>query len=162
MRLSNTLSFTFSETEVVGKNIPDAIANAGLSDTFFDDTSRIIYIESAVPTTKGSLTNNLSVGDDWNFYLRNTYFGEVEEATNNIDPTVERIYGGKIVTDLTVGYNINEALRFTIGANNLLDIYPDKADDAFRSSGRFVYSRRSTQFGTGGRFLFARMNITLK
>jgi iron complex outermembrane receptor protein len=161
MRLSNTLSFTFSQTEVVGTNIPTAIVNAGLSDTFFDETSRI-YIESAVPTTKGSLTNNLSLGDQWNFYLRNTYFGEVEEATNNIDPLVNRTYGGKVITDLSVGYNVNETLRFTVGANNLLDVYPDKADDAFRSSGRFVYSRRSTQFGTGGRFLFARMNITLK
>tara|TARA_B100000809_G_scaffold265863_1_gene326121 strand:+ start:12357 stop:15206 length:2850 start_codon:yes stop_codon:yes gene_type:complete len=161
MRLSNTLSFTFSKTEVVGTNIPTAIVNAGLSDTFFDETSRI-YMESAVPNTKGSLTNNLSLGDQWNFYLRNTYFGEVEEATNNIDPLVNRTYGGKVITDLTVGYNVNETLRLTVGANNLLDVYPDKADDAFRSSGRFVYSRRSTQFGTGGRFLFARMNITLK
>ena len=161
MRLANTLSFTFSKTEVVGTNIPSAIENAGLSDTFFDETSRI-YIESAVPTTKGSLTNNLSLGNQWNFYLRNTYFGEVEEATNNIDPLVNRTYGGKVITDLSVGYSLNDALRFTVGANNLLDIYPDKADDAFRSSGRFVYSRRSTQFGTGGRFLFARMNITIK
>ena len=161
MRLENTLSFTFSKTEVVGTNIPTAIEDAGLSDTFFDETSRL-YLESAVPTTKGSLTNNLSLGDDWNFYLRNTYFGEVEEATNNTDPLVNRTYGGKVVTDLSVGYNVSETLRFTLGANNLLDIYPDEADDAFRSSGRFVYSRRSTQFGTGGRFLFARMNITLK
>ncbi len=161
MRLTNTLSFTFSQTEVVDTNIPDAIADAGLSDTFFDETSRI-FIEAAVPRTKGSLTNNLTLGDDWNFYLRNTYFGEVEEATNNIDPTVDRIYAGKLITDLSVGYNFNEALRLTIGANNIFDIYPDEADDAFRSSGRFIYSRRSTQFGTGGRYLFARMNITLK
>ncbi|MCF6308732.1 MAG: TonB-dependent receptor, partial [Flavobacteriaceae bacterium] len=161
MRLSNTLSFTFSQTEVVNTNIPGAIADAGLSDTFFDETSRI-FIEAAVPRTKGSLTNNLSLGDQWNFYLRNTYFGEVEEATNNIDPTVDRIYAGKLITDLSVGYSFSDGLRLTVGANNLLDIYPDEANDAFRSSGRFIYSRRSTQFGTGGRYLFARMNITLK
>ncbi len=161
MRLTNTFSFTYSGTEVVGVNIPEAIANAGLEETFFDRTSRI-YIESAVPTIKGSLTNNLALGDKWNFYLRNTYFGNVEEATNNIDPDVRRIYYGKTITDLTVGYNFSEAFRFTIGANNILDVYPDKTDKAFRSSGRFVYSRRSTQWGTGGRFLFARMNITIK
>lgn len=161
MRLSNTLSFTFSQTEVVDTNIPDAIADAGLSDTFFDETSRI-FIEAAVPRTKGSLTNNLTLGDQWNFYLRNTYFGEVEEATNNIDPNIDRIYAGKLITDLSVGYNFSENLRLTVGTNNIFDIYPDEANDAFRSSGRFIYSRRSTQFGTGGRYLFARMNITLK
>jgi len=161
MKLANTLSFTFSQTEVVGTNIPTAIEDAGLADTFFDRTSRI-YIESAVPNTQGTLANNLSIGQSWNIYLRNTYFGEVEEATNNIDPLVNRTYGGKLITDLSAGYNFSEAMRLTVGANNLFDIYPDKADDAFRSSGRFIYSRRSKQFGVGGRYIFARINILLK
>ncbi|MFT4697282.1 MAG: iron complex outermembrane receptor protein [Flavobacteriaceae bacterium] len=161
MKLANTLSFTYSTTEVSGKNIPAAIENAGLTDSFLDRTSEI-YIESAVPRTKGSLTNNLSIGEKWNIYLRNSYFGEVEEATNNIDPLVDRIYAGKLITDLSFSHNLTNTTRFTVGANNLLDVYPDEADDAFRSSGRFVYSRRSTQFGTGGRFLFARVNITIQ
>jgi len=161
MRLANTVSFTYSQTEVVETNIPNAIANAGLSETFFDATSRI-YIESAVPNTQGTFTNNLTVNQFWNIYLRNTYFGEVEEATNNTDPTINTMYAGKIVTDLSVGYNVNENVRFTVGANNLLDVYPDEAAEAFRSSGRFIYSRRSKQFGVAGRFLFARMNFVLK
>ena len=161
MKLSNTLSFTYSETEIADKNIPVAIENAGLTSNFLDRTSEI-YVEAAVPRTKGSLTNNLSIGDKWSVYLRNSYFGEVEEATNNIDPLVDRIYAGKLVTDLSFSHNLTDNMRFTIGANNLLDVYPDEADEAFRSSGRFNYSRRSTQFGTGGRFLFARLNLTLK
>ena len=161
MRLANTLSFTFSQTEVVGTNIPTAIENAGLADTFFDRTSRI-YIESAVPNTQGTLANNLSIGDKWNIYMRNTYFGNVEEATNNVDPNVRRTYYGKTITDLSAGYSFSEALRLTIGANNLLDVYPDKAAEEFRSSGRFIYSRRSKQWGVGGRYLFARVNILLK
>ncbi len=161
MQLTNTLSFTVSKTTVEGMNIPTAIANAGLTDTYFDRTSRI-YIEAAVPRTKGTLTNNLRINDDWNIFLRNSYFGEVEEATNNDDPDVNRIYGGKVVTDLTFSHNFTEGVKFTVGANNLLDVYPDEADDAFRSSGRFIYSRRSTQFGVGGRSIFARLNILIK
>jgi len=161
MRLTNTLSLTVSKTTVEGVNIPTAIANAGLTDTYFDRTSRI-YIEAAVPRTKGTLTNNLKVNDDWNFFLRNSYFGEVEEATNNDDPDVSRLYAGKIITDLSVAHNFSEGLKFTLGANNLLDVYPDESDDAFRSSGRFIYSRRSTQFGTGGLHVFARFNILIK
>jgi iron complex outermembrane receptor protein len=161
MKLTNTLSFTVSKTTVEGKNIPAAIANAGLTDTYFDETSRI-YVESAVPRTKGTLTNNLRINDDWNIFLRNTYFGEVEEATNNDDPDVSRLYAGKVVTDLSFSHNFADGVKFTVGANNLLDVYPDEADDAFRSSGRFIYSRRSTQFGTGGRNVFARLNILIK
>ncbi|MFI8378206.1 TonB-dependent receptor plug domain-containing protein [Leeuwenhoekiella sp. NPDC079379] len=160
MRLKSTLSFTVSKTTIENINVPDAISAAGLTDTYFDRTSEL-YIEAAVPRTKGSLSNSLSVGNDWNFNLRNTYFGEVEEATNNIDPTVDRIYGGKIITDLSASYSLSSAMRLTIGSNNLLDVYPDKSDAAFQSDGRFLYSRRSTQFGIDGRYLFARLSITL-
>jgi iron complex outermembrane receptor protein len=161
VRLDNILAFTLSETTVENVKVPTAVANAGLSDTYFDPTSRI-YLESAVPTTKGTLSNNLTVGDNWNFFLRNSYFGEVMEATNNSDPTINTRYGGKIITDLTIGYNVSENLKLMIGANNLLDVYPDKNDPAFRSGGRFVYSRRSVQFGTNGRHLFARLSFKLK
>ena len=161
IRIKNTLAFTFSETSVESVKVPSAVANAGLSDTYFDPTSRI-YLESAVPTTKGTLSNSVSVGDNWKFFLRNSYFGEVMEATNNNDPTVDTTFGGKIVTDLTAGYNFSESLSLTVGANNLLDVYPDENDPAFRSSGRFIYSRRSVQFGTNGRHLFARLSFTLR
>jgi iron complex outermembrane receptor protein len=43
-----------------------------------------------------------------------------------------------------------------------LDVYPDEADPAFQSSGRFVYSRRSPQFSLGGRHVFGRLAFTLK
>ncbi len=159
--LTNTLAFTFSETTVEEVKVPEAIANAGLSDTYFDPTSRI-YLESAVPTTKGNLSHNLKVGDHWNFFLRNGYFGEVEEATNNDDPTIDTTFGGKVITDLTVGYNFSSNLRLTVGANNLLDVYPDENDPAFRSDGRFIYSRRSVQFGTNGRHVFGRLTFKIR
>ncbi|WP_222981480.1 TonB-dependent receptor [Flagellimonas meishanensis] len=160
MSLTNTLAFTLSETSVENVKVPTAVANAGLSDTYFDPTSRI-FLESAVPTTKGNLSHNLRVGDNWNFFLRNSYFGEVEEATNNDDPTVDTTFGAKIITDLTVGYNFSPNFRLTVGANNLLDVYPDENDPAFRSDGRFIYSRRSVQFGTNGRYLFGRLTFKI-
>ncbi len=159
--LTNTLAFTFSETTVEEVKVPDAIANAGLSDTYFDPTSRI-YLESAVPTTKGNLSHNLKIGDNWNFFIRNGYFGEVQEATNENDPSIDYTFGAKIITDLTVGYNFTENATFTIGANNLLDVYPDENDPAFRSSGRFIYSRRSVQFGQNGRYVFGRLTFKIK
>lgn len=159
--LTNTLAFTFSETTVEKVKVPEAVANAGLSDTYFDPTSRI-YLESAVPTTKGNLSHNLKVGDHWNFFLRNGYFGEVEEATNNDDPTIDTTFGGKVITDLTVGYDFSSNLRLTVGANNLLDVYPDENDPAFRSDGRFIYSRRSVQFGTNGRHVFGRLTFKIR
>jgi len=152
---------TVSETTVEKVKVPEAIADAGLSDTYFDPTSRI-YLESAVPTTKGNLSHNVKVGDNWSFFLRNGYFGEVREATNEVDPTIDYTFGAKIVTDLTIGYSFTKSATLTIGANNLLDVYPDKNDPAFRSDGRFIYSRRSVQFGQNGRYVFGRLTFKIK
>ena len=101
-----------------------------------------------------------------NVCLRNVYFGSVTEATTNVNR--QQVFGAKIVTDLSVGYTFMEGLSLTVGANNLLDVFPDRAaqdlegtagDQNNRSSGRFDWSRRAQQFGIGGRYLFARVSF---
>ncbi|WP_335622056.1 hypothetical protein [Flagellimonas aurea] len=66
------------------------------------------------------------------------------------------------MTDLTIGYSFTKSATLTIGANNLLDVYPDKNDPAFRSDGRFIYSRRSVQFGQNGRYVFGRLTFKIQ
>jgi iron complex outermembrane receptor protein len=172
MNLASDLAATFSQTEWdqdAGINASKILEDAGLVDTYFDQTSRI-YLEQAVPRTKISLGNNLTVGN-FSVYLRNTFFGETTEATNEgifdedlellDDATLDPYYAGKVITDLSVGYKFSDAFSLTLGANNLLDVYPDEAESAFSSSGRFVYSRRSPQFSYSGRHIFARVLLTL-
>jgi iron complex outermembrane receptor protein len=158
-RLKTDLAATFSKTEQVGDiKASDVLEAAGLVDTYFPETSRI-YLEQAVPRTKVNLTNSLTTGK-FNIFLRNVYFGQVSEATNTI--ANQQDFATKIVTDLSLGYKAAENLTLTVGANNLLDVYPDRAIEANRSGGRFDWSRRSQQFGIGGRFLFARVSFNLK
>ncbi len=160
-RLKSDLAGTFSKTQKVGDiNASQVLRDAGLVDTYFPEDSRV-YLEESVPRTKVNLSNSLT-SDKFVVFLRNVYFGEVTEATTVIDN--QQVFGTKLVTDLSLGYKATEALTLTIGANNLFDIYPDRAEEAFgnRSSGRFDWSRRSQQFGIGGRFLFARLNLTIK
>jgi iron complex outermembrane receptor protein len=68
----------------------------------------------------------------------------------------------RVITDLSLSYAFNADLSFTLGGNNILDVYPDEVDSGYASSGRFIYSRRSPQFSFGGRHLFARLTFTLK
>lgn len=160
-RLKSDLSGTFSQTRQVGNiNSSEVLRNAGLEETYFPKDSRV-YLEEAVPRTKINLSNSLT-SNKFMIFLRNVYFGEVTEATTTV--ANQQVFGTKIVTDLSVGYKASDALTFTVGANNLLDVYPDRADDAFnnRSSGRFDWSRRAQQFGIGGRYLFARVSLVLK
>lgn len=170
--LRTDLAATFTQTEWdqdKGINASKILEEAGLVGTYFDQTSRI-YLEQAVPRVKVTMGNTLSL-DKLTVYLRNTYFGETTEATgasifdsdlNQIDNSIDPYYAGKVITDLSLGYDFTKNLNITLGANNLLDVYPDEADPSFQSSGRFVYSRRSPQFSFGGRHLFARVAFTLE
>ena len=165
MTLKTDLAGTFSQTRQVDDiHSSQQIADAGLVGTYFPEDSRV-YLEEAVPRTKVNLSNSLSAGR-FNVFLRNVYFGKVTEATSNINR--QQIFSSKIVTDLSLGFKATDNLTLTVGANNLLDMFPDRAAESFsdggtnRSGGRFDWSRRAQQFGIGGRFLFARINFILK
>ncbi|REE81831.1 iron complex outermembrane receptor protein [Lutibacter oceani] len=160
-KLKSDLSGTFSKTvQVGGIKASDVLENAGLVGTYFPEDSRV-YLEEAVPRTKINLSNSLTT-DKFNVFLRNVWFGEVTEATTTV--ANQQVFGSKLVTDLSFGYKMSESTTITVGANNLFDIYPDRAAAEYnnRSSGRFDWSRRAQQFGVGGRFLFARLNFVLK
>ena len=160
-RLKSDLAGTFSRTNQIGDiNASEVLTNAGLVDTYFPEDSRV-YLEEAVPRAKVNLSNSLT-SDKLVVFLRNVYFGEVTEATTTIEN--QQVFDPRIVTDLSVGYKFTDALTLTVGANNLLDIYPERAFEQYgnRSGGRFDWSRRAQQFGIGGRYLFARLNLSLK
>lgn len=167
LKLTSSLAANFTETEVEALNVPDDVASAGLTGSFFDAQEEA-FLTRAIPRTKASLSNNLSY-KSWNFLLRNTFFGEVEDpddfagtaSVSQHSVSADAVYGGKLVTDLTVSYELNENINFSVGANNLFDVYPDENRPGGTSGDQFVYSRRTSQFSYLGRYLFARMNFKL-
>jgi iron complex outermembrane receptor protein len=160
-KLKNDLAATFSETNWVDDiHGSQVLANSGQLDTYFDTQSEV-YLEDAVPGLKINLSNTLS-SNKLSFFIRNAYFGEVTQAASSV--ANQQVFAAKVITDFSLGYNFSESLKISVGANNLFDVYPDKIDvnSSEYSSGRFPFSRRSQQFGTAGRFLFARLGFTLK
>ncbi len=165
--LKNDFAANFNKTEVEDIFVPTLIANAGLSGSFFDGQEEA-FLTLAQPRAKLNLTNMVSY-DSWDFLLRNVYFGEVTDPDDfNGDARVEgttvsddAVYAGKLVTDLTVTKSFSENLSLTVGANNLLDVYPDENRAGGTSGDQFVYSRRTSQFGYSGRYLFARLRLSL-
>ncbi|MCT2408953.1 TonB-dependent receptor [Chryseobacterium antibioticum] len=197
--LNSDLAVTVSKTNRVGEiHGSDALIKAGQINRYYSESSRI-YLEEAVPRFKASLNNALEI-NKFNVLLRNVYFGKVTDP-NTMDAngdgivsgeiingqavaTEHPVWGGKVITDLSVGYKFSNSFRLTIGANNLFDIYPDKnygstivKTPALDGSGnlvyvanaapidlsnqnQFIYSRNTSQFGMNGRFLFARVNLS--
>ncbi|WP_159474554.1 TonB-dependent receptor [Dyadobacter sp. 3J3] len=155
-RFRADLSGTFVKTNVVGP-VKASPLLAGKENIYFDKASRT-YFESAVPRIKSNLTLSYNL-NKFGVFLRNVYFGPVNAATN-VDADAQT-FGGKVITDLSLSYDIVNSIRLTLGANNLLDIYPDKTIGGNTGAGYFPYSRTGQQFGFNGRFLFARVSFTL-
>src|SRR5690606_37936251 len=156
--LRTDLSGTFVKTNILGE-VKSSEKLAGKENIYFDQASRI-YLESAVPRQKINLSFNYTL-NKFNVFLRNVYFGEVEGATN-VDAD-RQTFGGKVVTDLSLGYQLTKNLKWTVGANNLFDVYPDKVRDgsSLQGAGYFLYSRTGQQFGFNGRFACTRLTLTL-
>ncbi len=91
-------------------------------------------------------------------------------------------WDARTITDFSIGYEINKKLRVTVGANNIFDLYPDKnlktqsavlplsaggyaatpSTIDLSNNNQFEFSRNVSQFGFNGRFIFARLNLSLK
>lgn len=200
LTLKNDLSGTFSKTRKIGNiHASPILEAAGQVNTYFSESSRI-YLEEAVPRVKVNLTNGLTY-KKFDFFLRNVYFGEVTDpnvadvngdgfvgATIVNGKAVENehpVWGGRVITDMSVGFKISPMAKIIIGANNVFDVYPDKnlgPQTARRANGvdangnityattptaidlsnqnQFVYSRNISQFGQNGRFVFARLSLS--
>ena len=146
---------TLTETKKVG-DVKASEKLKGKESIYFSEASRI-YLESSVPRTKAGLTITYTLGA-WNFFVRNTYFGEVDEATTNT--AFLQTFDAKVITDASIGFKIAKGLRLSIGANNVFDVYPEKVANAGNTGGnQFIFSRRATQFGYNGRYLFGRIEL---
>jgi iron complex outermembrane receptor protein len=198
LKLKNDLAATFGETKRIGDIHASPILEAnGQINRYYSETSRI-YLQEAVPRQKINLTNTLSV-KKFDFFLRNVYFGEVTDPNTvdaNGDGRIEGaiingqvvevehpVWSSRVITDLSVSYNLTKNAKIVVGANNLFDIYPTlnygpvtavrptlvggaidytaaPSTVDLSNANQFVYSRNVSQFGQNGRFLFARLSYS--
>ena len=91
---------------------------------------------------------------------RASYFGKVRYRSDT--PGTDETFGGKVLFDLDVGWQVTNSVSLGIGADNLLNTFPDRqAKVANTSFGRFVYNRNVSQFGTSGGFYYGKLQLTL-
>lgn len=155
-KLDISLLANINETTVDNDlNIPQVLADEGQEDVYFSPAEEGL-IERVNPRQKVNLTLIYQTSK-LNFLLRNTYFGEV--GRDAFPFGVVQTFGGKLITDAAVSYQINKQLSLTVGANNLLDIFPD--EQAYENSYFGVFKYAPVQMGFGGAFYFARVNFNL-
>lgn len=149
-----TVGANFNKTEVT--KVPDVPQLAALdpAPVLFGRVN-VLTLEEGAP--KDKFTGQL----DWEHgafgaTLRAIRYGEVlvpgtTAATDyNLDP--------KTVVDLEARYNWNDRVTVAIGADNILDEYPDAAPAALNGTGNTPFSTYSP-FGYSGRFVYTKATL---
>jgi iron complex outermembrane receptor protein len=163
--LNLTASANLTKTEVVRVNVPQAMA-----DTFAGgnlDTVRIRLLnredrnrlEDALPRQKGAVSARYASGR-FSSLVRASYYGDIVYRAPSASN--DETFGAKTLVDIDLGYEVAGGIRLGIGANNVFNTFPDKQKVAGNiDNGRFIYSRRVTQFGMNGGFYYARLALSL-
>ena len=164
-RVTISGSYNHTKTEVDTTNVPQKMAEifAGgnldaVRNTLFNREERN-RLEDALPRDKGTLSFRYAL-NRFSGTVRGNYYGKIFYRPTNSANDEE--FGAKVLIDLDLSYEVMEGVRLSVGANNLLNTYPDPHMKASNfSNGRFVFSRRVTQFGMNGGFYYTRMSFNL-
>ena len=164
LTLSGAANFT--KTEVQRVNIPQAMADTFTSGNLAAVSNLLLNredrnrLEDALPRQKGSVTARYARGR-LSGLARATYYGPVSFHEMS-SPDNDETFGAKTLFDLDLGYQLSGGVRLAVGGSNIFNTFPDQQTKAFNiSGGRFIYSRRVTQFGMNGGFYYARVAVTL-
>lgn len=79
-----------------------------------------------------------------------------QSEANALFQVATDIYDAKGVLDISVGYDISDRFKLTIGSNNLFNTYPTPQFDGWTDQGGF---NDSVQMGSDGAFFFGRLGF---
>jgi iron complex outermembrane recepter protein len=175
-RLDLSAAYSRNETDVVGV-VKTPLPLEGLGETLFDRIERR-RVECGQPEDNVRLMQSFN-RNAWNVTLRESRYGEycsftalvpVTKGTppvTTLEPLDDQTFSAEWLADAEVSYRWN---RYTlaVGAENLLDQFPDK-NRVFRENsttftassnfGQAVYPSQSP-FGMNGRFFYTRVTFT--
>ncbi|REC75362.1 TonB-dependent receptor [Chryseobacterium elymi] len=153
-KLSATLAGNYNEMEITRINTSEKLK--GKEDVYLSARERAFILASA-PKTKVNLNLNYKI-DKFNANLQLVRFDKVKLIGYNGADDYQ-LYGAKVTTDLSFGYEFSKSFNLTIGSKNLFNRYPTlqtaHVDGNTESGGIFD----PVQMGFAGRQAFARLNF---
>ncbi len=162
-RFDFTLTANFNDTEVTA--VPSTPQLAALSPPpVLFDRFNILTFEEGTPDSKFTGQVNWDL-DHLGATLSATRYGEVlSPDTAATFATVaagtvpnDIVLGEKTLVDLEGRFDISDSIRLAIGAENLLDEYPDPNTPLANPTGTTSFSNYSP-FGRSGRFVYGRVS----
>lgn len=153
-KLSATLAGNYNEMEITKVNTSEKLQ--GKEDTYLSPRERAFILASA-PKTKINLNLNYKISK-FNANVQLVRFDKVKLIGYNGADDYQ-LYGAKVTTDISFGYEFSKNFNLTIGSKNLFNRYPTlqtaAVDGNTESGGIFD----PVQMGFAGRQAFARLNF---
>ncbi len=153
--LALTAGYNHNKTEIqrIAPNPAELTAlGANLWRIGRDEQGRI---EEGYPRDKATLTAAWNLAR-WDFTFGATRYGEFTTRVSETgNPANDQTYGAKWILDASTSYRPSENWTLTLGADNLLDEYPDRTIFPNSNSGQFPYSSQSPG-GFNGAYVYGR------
>ena len=156
-RFDITATANFNETVVTKVPATPQLSALSPAPILFDRGNRLTF-ERGTPKDKYSLSVAWSLGD-FGLTARATRYGEVLSPQNA--PTVSApdfLMTPKTLVDLEARYAFGEHFKFAVGADNVLDEYPDELPPGLNTTGATSFSNLAP-FGRSGRFVYGRVTF---
>ena len=163
VRTDLSFAFNYNDIDVTDQRTINGVLPVSAAD--------VEDIENSYPNERFSLTTSTRFADKLALMVRANYYGPhydqlgviggTLDANGNPNPnSASAKLGAAVFVDLELGYDVNDALRFTVGATNVFDDFVDKIrpDDicengatcANRWSQGMPYPRRTAANYEGG------------
>lgn len=113
-----------------------------------------INLEDGLPQNAANVSFDYAKGR-FSGLIRARWSGEWTDAQANGTADLIQKFSGKTLVDLSVSAQLTDAIKLTVGAENLFDTYPDEA--TFQASRGLIYSRNAP-YDTDGGLWYARLS----
>jgi iron complex outermembrane recepter protein len=152
--LEGQVAYNYNQQQLQGEvQTPEVLA--GMGTTIFPYSTQFA-IENGRPKNRVNSRLRFNQGP-FNTNLVVNYYGEFVNLLQD-SPTVEiQNRRGKAITDIDFGYEFRQGVSLAIGADNLLDTYPDRNPAGFDAAGANPYT--SGGWGRNGRFVWTRLRF---
>jgi len=148
--LSAGMNFNDTNVRSVKPN-PPTLTALGLQLNRF---ARVEEGRFTVAQPKNKLNLGVTYGiDALDLNLRANRYGKF--TSRNANAALDQTFGAQWVVDAELGYDFNDSFSFAVGANNILDSYPDNVIPGANPNGFAQYSNFSPA-GFNGGFYYAR------
>lgn len=153
-KLTATLAGNYNDMEITKVNVPEKLK--GKEDIFLSAREKAFILASA-PKTKVNLNLNYKISK-FNANLQLVRFDKVKLIGYGGADDYQ-LYGAKVTTDISFGYEFSKNLNLTIGSKNLFNRYPTLQTAAVEGNTESGGIFDPVQMGFAGRQVFARLNF---